>query len=75
MFAQAAPVGAEPTVLAATDPAAKPNGYAGPSGWFEVWGKAKWNCDVNKAVWNTKLQDDLWNKCESLTKVEFAAKL
>ena len=68
-------MGALPTVLAATDKEAVPNGYAGPSGVFEMRGKPKWHCGKNKAVWNKQLQDDLWNKCEELTKVDFASRV
>ena len=75
IFAQSASVGAEPTVLAATDPNAKPNGYAGPNGLLEFWGHAKWGCTVNKAVWDTSLQDSLWEKCEELTHSNMVSRL
>lgn len=73
LFAQSAERGSEPTVLAATDPNAKPNDYAGP--YLNVWGPAAWGSKVNKAVWNEKLQDDLWQKCEELTRCNFVGKL
>jgi len=75
LFAQSQAIGAEPTVLAATDPSAKRNGYAGPSGAFEMSGHPKWGCKVNKVVFDTKLQDQLWAKCEELTKADFAGKI
>ena len=68
-------MGAKPTVLAATDPQAKRNGYAGPSYLFEVRGPAKWGCRINKVVFNTDLQDKLWDKLESLTAVDFVSKI
>jgi len=74
-FAQSASMGAKPTVLAATDPAAKRNGLCGPTYLFEMRGPPKWGCTVNKAVSKTKLQDDLWAKCEELTKCNFADKI
>jgi len=75
LFAQSPVTGALPTVLAATDPAAKRNGYAGPSRVFEMWGAPKWGCGKNKLVRDTALQDKLWEKCEELTHADLAAKL
>ena len=68
-------MGATPTVLAATDPNAKRNDYAGPSGFREMWGDAKWGCVLNNAIWDEKLQDALWQKCEELTNANFTARL
>jgi NAD(P)-dependent dehydrogenase (short-subunit alcohol dehydrogenase family) len=75
IVAQSASAGAEPTVLAATDPEAKRDGYCGPSGWFEIRGKPTWNTYVNPAAFDQKLQDELWDKCEELTKCNFATKI
>jgi len=75
LFAQGVQVGATPTVLAATDPSASRNGYAGPSKFFELWGKAKWDCGLNDVIWNTELQDNLWAKCEELSKAGFASRV
>lgn len=76
LFAQSAERGALPTILAVTDPEAKPNGYAGPNGLMETWGaKAKWNCALSKSVFNEKNQDDLWAKCEELTHADFEGHL
>jgi len=74
LFAQSASRGAEPTVLAASDPNAPKNGYAGP--WFmDIWGAAKWGCYVNPAAKDEAVQDKLWKKCEELTQVDFESKL
>jgi len=75
VIAQDVSVGVESTVLAVTTPDVARNAYAGPDGWFEMRGHAKWDCALNPAVHNTKLQDDLWNKCEELTKCGFADRL
>lgn len=75
ILAQDAATGAKPTVLAATDPTAQRNGYAGPSGFRELWGQPKWDCEINPRVFDSKLQDDLWEKCEQLTNADLKAKL
>jgi len=75
IFAQSAKKGAEPTVLAATDPSAVPNGYAGPSGMFEAWGSAKWGCKLNPALEDKEQQNALWSKCEEITKCSFTSKM
>jgi len=75
VFAQNSTIGAEPTVLAATDPKAERNWYAGPDGAFEMRGHAKWKAGQSKLVRNTKLQDDLWKKCEEITGCDFVSKM
>jgi len=76
MFAQTAAMGATPTVLAATDPKAERNGYAGPNGFQELWGPAKWGCFMKLAtVDSVKLQEGLWAKCEELTGQAFSKHL
>ena len=64
-------MGAEPTVLAATDPAAKRDDYAGPSRFFELRGTPKWGCAVNPAAKDVKLQDAVWQLCEKLSGCSF----
>lgn len=73
LFAQNARKGAEPTVLAATDPNGKADDYAGPSGFRELWGNAKWGCKVNGYAKKPELQDKLWAKCEELTNCNLAS--
>ena len=72
---QSSEMGAKPTVLAAIDENAKADGYAGPSGCFELSGEPKWDCYVNPSVESKDLQDQLWNKCEDITKVGFVSRI
>ncbi|KAH9255461.1 hypothetical protein BASA81_006580 [Batrachochytrium salamandrivorans] len=74
MFAQSAEMGAEPTVLAATDLTAGRNAYAGP--WFfDYRGAAVWGRDMTKAAKELALQDRFWDKCVQCTGCDLAAKL
>lgn len=72
IMGQSAEKGAQSTVYAATYANIQADDYCGPR-IFEVWGKPKSSCHVNKAVYNIKLQDDFWCKCEELTNVNFTS--
>ncbi|KAH9261138.1 hypothetical protein BASA81_000842 [Batrachochytrium salamandrivorans] len=74
LFAQSQEAGAEPTVLAATDLAAKRNSYAGPTGFIEAYGTAAWGRKINSVAKKTELQDTLYAKLVELTGVDFNAK-
>lgn len=75
VFAQSQEAGAKPTVLAATDLAAKRNAYAGPNGFFESYGAAAWERKINPVAKKTELQDGLYAKLVELTGVDFNTKV
>jgi len=75
IVAQRAPVGAQTTVLAATDPDAPKNGYVGPTYFFEMRGTPKWGAGKSKAADDLGLQDKLWEKCEEIAHCNLASKL
>lgn len=73
VMGQGAVMGSTPTVLAATDPNAERDDYAGPKNFF--WGRARWGRYKTKYAYRKDLQDKLWEKCEELTKCDFAGRM
>ena len=67
---QSAADGALPTLFAATSPDAKPSGYYGPTGRFELVG-AVGNASIGKKAQDAALGERLWNVSEDLTGVQF----
>jgi NAD(P)-dependent dehydrogenase (short-subunit alcohol dehydrogenase family) len=70
LFNQSAPMGALPTLRAATDPAVRGGEYYGPSGIGEARGRPKL-VDSNRTSRNVTLQHQLWAVSEDLTKVTY----
>ena len=68
-------MGAKPTMLAATDPKAKANDYAGPAYMVEMRGPARWGRKVNKLAKNVEYQEAVWKKCEELAKSDIFEKV
>lgn len=65
LMAQPAEYGSYPTVLAATDPAAAPGGYYGPTGWQDARGPVG-NSAVHPKALNEDKAANLWVQSEAL---------
>lgn len=70
LFAQAGPMGALPTLMAATEPTAKSGDYFGPSGISEWRGYPR-QVVSNKLSQNEDIASKLWTLSEKLTGVTF----
>lgn len=71
IMSQSAADGAWPTLQAATAPDAKPAGYYGPSGWFELRGTSA-DAKVSASARNTAVAKRLWDMSAQLTGVSFS---
>ncbi len=69
LFAQKPPMGALPTLFAATE-SLKPNDYAGPSGFQEMRGYPKL-VDMSDAAKDDALAKRLWKVSEELTSISY----
>jgi hypothetical protein len=70
IYAQSAERGGWPTVLAATDPDAKPDAYYGPTGLFEARGKVG-ECSKAGRATDAATARKLWEVSEELTGVSW----
>ncbi len=70
LASQSAAAGALPTLFASTSPTAKPGGYYGPQGFFELKG-AVGDARVGKAAQDGAVADRLWTVSEQLTGVQW----
>lgn len=70
LVGQLPPMGALPTLMAATDPNAQPNDYYGPSGWREIRGYPE-KVDKSDAAKDAALARQLWTVSEELTAVHY----
>jgi len=66
LVAQSAADGALPTLFAATSPDAKPAGYYGPQGLFEMKGRVG-TATIGKSAQDTAVAARLWDVSEQLT--------
>lgn len=73
-MAQRAEYGCYPTLLAATDPAAHPGGYYGPTGWQDARGPVGDAAVHPKALREDKAKD-LWDQSESLVGFDWSTVL
>jgi len=71
IMSQSAADGAWPTLQAATAPDAKPAGYYGPDGWFELRG-ASTDAKVSASARDTTVAKRLWDMSAQLTGVSFS---
>ena len=71
IMSQSAADGAWPTLQAATAPDAKPAGYYGPDGWFELRG-ASTDAKVSASARDTTVARRLWDMSAQLTGVSFS---
>lgn len=71
IMSQSATDGAWPTLQAATAPDAKPAGYYGPDGWFELRG-ASTDAKVSASARDTTVAKRLWDMSAQLTGVLFS---
>ena len=71
IMSQSAADGAWPTLQAATAPDAKPAGYYGPDGWFELRG-ASTDAQVSASARDTTVAKRLWAMSAQLTGVSFS---
>ena len=71
IMSQSAADGAWPTLQAATAPDAKPAGYYGPDGWFELRG-ASTDAKVSARASDTTVAKRLWDMSAQLTGVSFS---
>lgn len=69
---QPVPQGALPTLMAATDPAAKPGGYYGPQGLFEIRGRPGAAAAPARSL-DPELARRLWDVSEQLAGIRFSA--
>ena len=69
-FAQTPAMGAQPTLRAATDPAAVGGEYYGPGGVAHLWGHAR-VVRSNRDSHDLELARRLWDTSEALTSVTF----
>lgn len=67
---QPVPQGALPTLFAATDPAAKPGGYYGPQGFFEMRGEVGEASPPSQSL-DAAVARRLWDVSEELSGVRF----
>jgi NAD(P)-dependent dehydrogenase (short-subunit alcohol dehydrogenase family) len=67
---QPVPQGALPTLMAATDPAAKPGGYYGPRGLFEIRGEPGEASPPSHSL-DAAIARRLWDVSEELSRVRF----
>lgn len=67
---QPVPQGALPTLFAATDPAARPGGYYGPQGFFEMRGEVGEASSPNQSL-DAAVARRLWDVSEELSGVRF----
>ena len=67
---QSPPMGALPTLMAATDPNALPNDYFGPSGFMEMRGYPK-KVRTSDAAKDAVLAQKLWGVSEEMTAVSY----
>ena len=71
IMSQSAADGAWPTLQAVTAPDAKPAGYYGPDGWFELRG-ASTDAKVSASARDTTVAKRLWDMSAQLTGVSFS---
>jgi NAD(P)-dependent dehydrogenase (short-subunit alcohol dehydrogenase family) len=71
IMSQSAADGAWPTLQAATAPDAKPAGYYGPDGWFEMRGKSTL-AKVSARARDAEVAKRLWDLSAQLTGVSFS---
>lgn len=71
LFAQSAARGAIPILHAATAPDLAPGSYWGPSGAFELWGKASAPAKSTGAARSEKKGAALWSLSETLTGIAY----
>jgi NAD(P)-dependent dehydrogenase (short-subunit alcohol dehydrogenase family) len=69
-FAQSQPMGALPTLRAATDPSVRGGDYFGPDGFMEMRGYPK-KVESNERSYNEAVAARLWQVSEELTGVSF----
>ena len=69
---QSPPMGALPTLMAATDPNAKPNDYYGPSGFMEMRGYPE-KVGSSDAAKDNALAKKLWTVSEEMSGVAYAS--
>lgn len=72
VMSQSAAAGALPTLYAATSPKAKPGGYYGPDGLFEMTGSPK-DAGLPRQAKDTAAASRLWTISEELTGLRFPA--
>lgn len=70
---QPVPQGALPTLFAATDRQAKPGGYYGPQGFFEMRGEVG-EANVPAAALDRTVAARLWDVSQELSRVDFPAR-
>lgn len=68
LVSQNPPQGALPTLFAATAPEARPGGYYGPSGFYEMWGPPS-EAKVMPKARDRETAERLWAACEEATGV------
>jgi NAD(P)-dependent dehydrogenase (short-subunit alcohol dehydrogenase family) len=68
-FAQSVDRGTLPTLFGVTSPDAKPDGFYGPDGWKEVWGKHVQDAYKQPLALDSELAKKLWEKSASAVKI------